>query len=89
VSDVPNPAFGDWDPDDSFDPSEGPDALQVAIKLHKLRKAALDDLSQRERRRLRRREDDDWRDLDDADRDFEVEIIRRLIEWGRRQGTWR
>lgn len=80
MSDVPNPDFGDWDPDDSFDPSEGPDPLQLAIKLQALRRAA--DLP----RRIDRQ---DWRDLDDGEREKLIDIMRRLVEWGRRQGVWR
>jgi len=79
MSDTPNPAFGDWDPDDSFD-HEPPDPLQVAIKLQMLRRAA--DLS-------RRVDNHDWDDLDADDREKLIEIIARLLGWLRRQGAIR
>jgi hypothetical protein len=72
---VTDPAFGDYEEDDAFDLA-GPDAFQVAIKLQRLRREA----------NLPRRIDRDWDDLSEDDRNRLVEIMMKLLEWGRRQG---
>jgi len=73
---VTDPAFGDYEEDDAFDLA-GPDALQVAIKLQKLRRAA--DLP-------RRIDRNDWDDLNDDDREKLIQVVVLLLAWGRRQG---
>lgn len=64
--------FGDFDNDDAFD-TEPADPLQVAIKLHRLRK------------RLGW-ESDEWETFNDNERDELVGIARGLLDWLRRQG---
>ena len=67
--------FGDHEPADSYDTAPA-DPLQVAIKLHRLR-------------RLEGLEDADWDELDDPERGVRLQIVVVLIDWGRRQGIFR
>lgn len=65
--------FGDFDDDDALD-TEPADALQVARRLHLLR-------------RREALEDDDWDDLDENERGVRVQIVAVLLAWLRRQGS--
>jgi hypothetical protein len=66
-------AFGDWEPDDSFDTAEA-DPEQVAIKLEKLRNE------------FHLGNGDGWDDLNEGQRQRRVEMVVRFLEWWRRQG---
>ena len=65
--------FGDFTDDDAFDTAPA-DPEQVAVKLHRYRRD--DGL-----------EDADWDELDDGERLVRIAIIRRLLDWLRRQGA--
>jgi hypothetical protein len=67
------PDFGDWDPDDSFDPSSA-DPEQVARKLHALRTADGFEVTP-------------WDRLTPGERAALVAIIAALLAWLRRQGA--
>jgi len=66
--------FSDHEPDDSYDPTAPPDAVQVARRLHQYRQAVEDPAPW------------SWEALSDEDRAEKVEVMRRLLAWGRRQG---
>jgi hypothetical protein len=67
--------FGDFEDDDAYD-TEPADPEQVAIKLHRLRRAeAL--------------EDAEWDELDGGERLVRITIMVKLLAWGRRQGIFR
>lgn len=69
--------FGDSDPDDAYDTAP-PDPVQVARRLHEYRQAVEDPFPV------------SWDMLTDEQRADAVEVMRRLLAWGRRQGwgTW-
>ena len=66
--------FGDFDPDDAFDPNEPPDPEQVAIKLHRLRY---------ERSLESRR----WDQLSINEQTVRIGVVIALLLWLRRQGS--
>lgn len=66
-------AFGDWDPDDAVG-HEPADPVQVAIEVHKLRRA--DGF-----------EAVDWDDLSAGDRGALVQIVTVLLGWLHEQGS--
>jgi hypothetical protein len=65
--------FGDLDSDDAFDTAP-PDAVQVARRLQEYRQTVEDPPPP------------SWHDLTDDQRAVAVEVMRRLLAWGRRQG---
>jgi hypothetical protein len=66
--------FGDFDPDDAFDPTQPADPEQVAIKLHELR-------------RDRAFESQRWDQLSANQRAPRIEIVAALLAWLRRSGA--
>lgn len=68
-----DPAFGDYDEDDALD-HEPADPVQVAIKLHRLR-------------RDNGLEGPSWDDLTEVQRAVLIAIIGHLLAWLRRQGA--
>jgi hypothetical protein len=67
--------FGDIEPEDSFVAGNRPDAEPVARRLHELR-------------RSEGRELVDWDTLLPSERALLVLIVRRLLDWLEREGTW-
>jgi len=67
--------FGDFEEADAFD-TEPADAEQVARRLHRYR-------------REDGREPAEWDDLAEYERVALVAIVRRLLDWLRRQGALR
>lgn len=65
--------FGDFDELDAYDTAP-PDAVQVARRLYEYRQTLEDNGLP------------DWDALEDDQRAVAVEIMRRLLAWGRRQG---
>jgi hypothetical protein len=65
--------FGDSDELDAYDTAP-PDPVQVARRLYEYRQTLEDNALP------------DWDTLDDDQRAVAVEIMRRLLAWGRRQG---
>jgi len=69
--------FGDTEPDDAFG-TEGPDFLQVARKIHNLR---------RDLERLAGRDFPEWYDLPEEESDLGIFIAGLLIGWMLAEGT--
>lgn len=74
------PPFGDWDPDDAYDPAP-PDPEQVAIRLHRLR----DELGRAGGHGALPR----WEALDSEEELVAIWLTQQIIDWLRRQGAVR